>query len=256
MRSMESTERELPHSGDRVFLFRLALADMSLFWIWLLLFVFFGMVQPAWLLLAGGIFYMVYKWSPKHVEHKYFAMGLLLIGMGTVLVGMEFLLQQSTKFLADSPEPPQFVYALAYSHWWGAALGLFCGIVLEMAFWIPGISWMAAVALMLSGISSLGTSWGFVLGLPVVASIYTLRNKRDASRRLRAWMMLGFSLLGLIATPYLEVMSQHLLGGDYSPLLRWQQLNVMALTWLAVETAFALIYFHFKYGKSVASAKV
>jgi Na+/phosphate symporter len=256
MRSMESTERELPESGDRIFLFRLALADVSLFWLWLLLFTFFGMIQPAWLLLAGGILYMIYKWSPKHVEHRFLALGLLLIGMGTVLVGMEFLLQQSAKFLADSPEPPQFIYALAYSHWWGAALGFFCGVVLEIAFLIPGISWMAAVALILAGISSLGTAWGFVLALPLVASLHTLRNKREASRRLRAWMMLAFSLIGFLLTPYLEIASQHLLNRDYSPMLRWQQLNLMILVWLGVETAFALIYFHFKYGRSVDSAKV
>src|SRR6185312_254431 len=207
MRSMESTERELKHSGDRIFLLRLALADLSLFWLWILLFVFFGTIPPAWFLFTGGVTYIIHKWAPKRLERRFFALGLLLMGLGLVLIGMEVLLQHSAKFLADSPEPPMFIYALAMSHWWGALLGLFCGVVLELSFLIPGISWMASVALILSGVTSLGASWGFLLALPLVASIRTLRTIRESSRRQRALIMLVFGLLGFVITPYLELAS-------------------------------------------------
>jgi hypothetical protein len=248
MRSMESTERELKHSGDRIFLLRLALADLSLFWLWIVLFVFFGVIPATWFLFAGGIVYIAHKWASKKWERRFFALGLLLMGLGLVLVGMDVLLQHSAKFLADTAEPPMFIYALATGHWWGALLGLFCGVILEVSFLIPGISWMASVALILSGVSSLGTAWGFLLALPLVASLRTLRSIRESSRRQRAWMMLAFSLLGFLVTPYLELASQIILRGDYMPQLRWQQLNVMVILWMGIETVFALTYFHFKYG--------
>jgi hypothetical protein len=248
LRCMESTERELKLSGDRIFLLRLALTDLSLFWLWLLIFIFLGTVPSAWLLLAGGISYVFHKWTSQRWSRRFFALGLLLIGLGLVLIGMDVLLQRSGRFLTEMAEPPAFIFWLATGHWAGALLGILCGIVLELGFLIPGVSWMAAVALILSGVTSLGTAWGFILGLPLVASLRTLRSIREPSRRQRAAIMLGFSLLGLVVTPFLEAIAQTILSTSYAPQLRWQQLNIMIVIWLGIETIFALTYFHIKYG--------
>lgn len=230
----------------RVQLLWLGLRSFSFALPFLVLFFIWGWAPSAVILLLGLAVFILARWAPK-IE----TFAILLLALGVFAFGFENLMNTSSQIIRVAGDSVGiWVYSLAENYLVGALIGLGIGAFARLITKMSGVSWWLGLALLLSGILSLGAAWGFILGDFAMGLVLDLRKSADRNTKLRIFIGLGLALLFLVLTPLYQSLVMGWINGQYSVQLRHFQLAVMVFGLLAVESLVALTVFHFAYQRT------
>ncbi len=163
---------------------------------------------------------------------------LLILLLGLFNFGFEGLLSVLSIYVQQLQDY-SWLFKLGENYLEGALFGFALGLGLRWLFRINGVAWWLSLCLLLAGIASLGTAWGFVLGDFLMGQWRERSQHKNRIQRLYWIGALVFSFIFLALTTPFESEVLNWMNGEYSIQIRSLQLAMMSAIFLLLQSFWA-----------------
>lgn len=216
-------------------LFGLIFRPLILATVWTLSFYFCSAFSAGSVCMFGLILFCFSRWTLK-----FHTAVLTILALGLFGFGIQSFLQSSSQF-ANQLQEYSFLFHLSDNYLMGALIGFAIGALIRLAFRLPGVSYWAAGSLLLAGVLSLGSAWGFILGEMFVDHCEVFFSFENIKYRKRGLFGLVTTVLFLVLTNPIEGLMLSWMNGEFSSQLRIAQFSGLVFLFLLAESGVTLL---------------